>query len=388
MKISLYPPLSIHEIGHRDNQEDSIVQWNNHLFVLCDGMGGHEKGEVASQTVCQSLATWFQENVNSNDPFTDNQLRDALEYAYQQLDKYADGNPKQMGTTLTLLYIGKNGATAAHMGDSRIYHIRPAVGVLYQSRDHSLVYDLYQAGEISFEEMATYPQKNIVTRAMTPGEDNRMRPEIIHITDIQPGDYFYMCSDGMLEQMDNDELVGILSLKETDESKRQQLVTATIGNQDNHSAWLIHIKDVIKEDDDGRLVNEEPTARCNALNIIPQVSDNDDVQIADDDDVVMVSTPKPVKKRLPLRQIALAALAFLLTLVAVWFLFLRNSDKEDVPVEEPMMQSPIKPINGKDCKDTMIKKSVNNIKKYESAGNQQPVDAPRRNDTTRHLPHR
>ena len=53
MKISLYPPLSIHEIGQRPNQEDSIIQWNNRLFVLCDGMGGHEKGEVASQTVCQ-----------------------------------------------------------------------------------------------------------------------------------------------------------------------------------------------------------------------------------------------------------------------------------------------------------------------------------------------
>ena len=60
MKISLYPSLSIHEIGQRPNQEDSIAQWDNRLFVLCDGMGGHEKGEVASQTVCESLVTWFK----------------------------------------------------------------------------------------------------------------------------------------------------------------------------------------------------------------------------------------------------------------------------------------------------------------------------------------
>jgi len=290
MKIALYPQLSIHELGHRDNQEDSIIQWNNRLFILCDGMGGHEKGEVASQTVCQSLSTWFEQNGNPDNPFTDDRLREAIEYAYQQLDQYADGNPKQMGTTLTLLYIHKQGVTAAHIGDSRIYHIRPEVRVLYQSRDHSLVFDLYQAGEISFEEMATYPQKNIVTRAMTPGEDNRMRPDIIHITDIQPGDYFYMCSDGMLEQMDNDQLVALLTSQLTDEEKRDKLTELTKGNKDNHSAWIIHIKDVIKEEGDDKHVNEEPTSRCNAINTILQVAveDNGDMVVDDSNDVVIV----------------------------------------------------------------------------------------------------
>ena len=153
MRISLYPPLSINEIGQRSNQEDSIIQWNNRLFVLCDGMGGHEHGEVASQTVTQALGQWFAEHVDASSPLTDEQLREAIEYAYQQLDQYADGSPKQMGTTLTLIYIGSNGITAAHMGDSRIYHIRPGIGVLYQSRDHSLVFDLFQSGEITFEEM-------------------------------------------------------------------------------------------------------------------------------------------------------------------------------------------------------------------------------------------
>ena len=282
MKIELYPQLSIHEIGQRDNQEDAIVQWDNRLFILCDGMGGHEKGEVASQTVCQSLATWFENNINSDEPFTETLLREALEYAYLQLDQYADGNLKQMGTTLTLLYIDMRGVTAAHIGDSRIYHIRPNIGTLYQSRDHSLVFDLFQAGEITYEEMATFPQKNIVTRAMTPGEDNRMRPDIIHITDILPDDYFYMCSDGMQEQMDNNQLVALLTSQLTDEEKRNKLIELSKDNQDNHSAWIIHIKDVIKEEGDERLVNEEPTARCNVINIIPQVI------VEDDNDVVIV----------------------------------------------------------------------------------------------------
>ena len=283
MKIELYPPLSIHEIGQRENQEDSIIQWDNRLFVLCDGMGGHEKGEVASQTVCQSLATWFENNVIPDKPFCDDQLREAIEFAYTELDKYADGNPRQMGTTLTLLYIGSKGITAAHMGDSRIYHIRPEAGVLYQSRDHSLVFDLFQAGEMTYEQMATFPQKNIVTRAMTPGEDNRMRPDIIHITDIQPNDYFYMCSDGMMEKMTNNELLTLFSADMDDKMKVGQLKMATNQNFDNHTAWIIHIKNAIKEENDDQFENEERTSRINAINILPHP-----VYDAEDDDVVIV----------------------------------------------------------------------------------------------------
>lgn len=283
MKVELYPPLSIHEIGQRENQEDSIIQWNNRLFVLCDGMGGHEKGEVASQTICQSLVTWFENNIKPDEPFTDDQLREAIEYAYTELDKYADGNPRQMGTTLTLLYVGSNGITAAHMGDSRIYHIRPKARVLYQSRDHSLVFDLFQTGEITFEQMATYPQKNMVTRAMMPGEDNRMRPDIIHITDIQPNDYFYMCSDGMMEKMANSELMALFSANMDDKMIVGQLKMATNQNFDNHTAWIIHIKDVAKEENGDQYENEEKTSRINAINILPHP-----VYDAEDDDVVVV----------------------------------------------------------------------------------------------------
>ena len=282
MKIEIFPPLSIHEIGQRDNQEDSLTQWENRLFVLCDGMGGHEKGEVASQTVCQSIITWFIDHINSEEQFSDNQLLAALEYAYQQLDQYADGNPRQMGTTLTLLYMHSQGITAMHMGDSRIYHIRPSEGLKYQSRDHSVAFDLFQAGEITYEEMLNYPQKNIVSRAMTPGPDNRMRPDIIHITDIQPNDYFLLCSDGMLENMDNRSLFAIFNSSLSDEEKKEQFVEISEISQDNHSAWILHIEDVNRKENENLLINEEPTARCNALNIFPKMDDSDDVVIVQD----------------------------------------------------------------------------------------------------------
>lgn len=289
MKITLYPPLSIHEIGQRDNQEDAL--WplqptsDSKLFILCDGMGGHEHGEVASQTVSQAIGEWYK--TRAVEPLTNAQIEDALSYAYLKLDEKDGGEFRKMGTTLTLLYIGNTGVFAAHMGDSRIYHMRPGLGVLYQSRDHSLVFDLFQSGEITYEEMSNFAQKNIVTRAMTPGEDNRMRPDIIHITDIQSGDYFYMCSDGILEQMSNSELVAFLSSDISDEEKRQQLIAVTSNNQDNHTAWIIHVKDVVMEDGDKELVNEEPTARCNAINIIPQ-----SVPETDDDVVIVKEAPK------------------------------------------------------------------------------------------------
>lgn len=292
MRIEIFPPLSIIEQGKRQNQEDAVAQWNSRLFVLCDGMGGHEKGEVASQCVSQSFVRWFDENINPDEPFTDEILFEALEYAYRELDSHSDASARQMGTTLTLLYIHSAGVTAMHIGDSRIYHIRPSQGLKYQSRDHSLAFELFQAGEITYREFLNYPSKNIVTRAMTPGEDGRMRPDIIHINDIEPDDWFYMCSDGMLEQTDNDGIFRLFSSDATDEEKRQQLIAATAGNQDNHSAWLIHIKDVVREETDYQPLDEESTSRCNALNIIALHGSQYD------DDVTIVERTTKVKTML------------------------------------------------------------------------------------------
>ena len=374
MKISLYPPLSIQEIGQRPNQEDSIARWDNRLFVLCDGMGGHEKGEVASQTVCQSIVDWY--NSRAIHPLGKPQIEDALAYAYARLDEKDDGEFKKMGTTLTLLYIGSEGVVAAHIGDSRIYHIRPRVGVLYQSRDHSLVFDLFQAGEISYEEMQNFTQKNVITRAMTPGLENRHRADIIHITDIQPGDYFYMCSDGMLEQMSNDELLTLLSSEETDEEKQKRLIEATDNNQDNHSAWLIHIENVVKEEGDEALENEESTARCNAINIIPADNGESDVQIInEDDDVVVVSEPPtPKKKQIPfLKWIKwiIAAILCLVLLVAACFVLFGDDDKEGDKKDkiERMMRKPIKHSHDKLNRTATTLKDSNNVNRNDTARN-------------------
>lgn len=290
MRIKIYQPLAIHELGKRANQEDSIypivgkATENDRLFLLCDGMGGHEHGEVASQSICKSLSSFLLQHAVVSEGLEDKLLSDALAYAYEELDKLAIvGDTRQMGTTLTLLYFHGNGCTAAHIGDSRIYHLRPSSHtILYKSRDHSLVYDLYQAGELTYDEMKTFPQKNVITRAMIAGDRSHPKPDVIHISDIQPSDYFYICSDGMLEQMEDEELLDVFSANVRDEEKRQMLISETSDNKDNHSAYIVHIKEVSHDEADVSLVNEEPTAKCNALNIKPdveEVSASPDVEI-------------------------------------------------------------------------------------------------------------
>ena len=300
MRIKIYQPLAIHELGKRVNQEDSIypieskATENDRLFLLCDGMGGHEHGEVASQSICKSLSSFLLQHAVASEGLEDKLLSDALAYAYEELDKLAiAGDTRQMGTTLTLLYFHSNGCTAAHIGDSRIYHLRPSSHtILYKSRDHSLVYDLYQAGELTYEEMKTFPQKNVITRAMIAGDRNHPKPDVIHISDIQPGDYFYICSDGMLEQMEDEELLDVFSANVRDEEKRQMLISETSDNKDNHSSYIVHIKEVSHDEADVSLVNEEPTAKCNALNIKPDVEEmtaSPDVEI-----VKPAGTPPPL----------------------------------------------------------------------------------------------
>lgn len=284
MIIKIHPPLAIHEQGKRKNQEDSLFPLlgeateADRLFIVCDGMGGHEKGEVASRLVCDVMSEVIGSRLTTADTLGDDLLREALAKTYQRLDALDDGAYRKMGTTLTLLCFHRGGCTLAHIGDSRIYHIRPSERrVLYKSRDHSLVYDLYLSGEITYEEMRTSPQKNIITRAMMPGEDNRARADITHVADLQAGDYFYLCSDGMLEEMDDDEIVALLCTRASDESKRNRLIDATRDNSDNHSAYLVRVAEVTGEPGDDRLPNDEADVVWNVAQSVLDAEEAEEV---------------------------------------------------------------------------------------------------------------
>lgn len=255
MKFTIATPLAIHEMGKRQNQEDAIypkmgnATAEDRLFIVCDGMGGHESGEVASNTVCHAISLYIREKTDKN-TFSEAQLNQALEYAYDALDEADKGHDsvKKMGTTLTLLKFHEGGCTLAHIGDSRIYHIRPSEHYIWHTRDHSLVNDLYEIGEISLEEMKTFPQKNVITRAMQPGLEKRPKANVRQITDVKAGDYFFLCSDGMLEETEDENLLNIFSDPETtDEEKKEILIKVTEENRDNHSAYIIHVTEVSED---------------------------------------------------------------------------------------------------------------------------------------------
>lgn len=253
----LLKPYSIYELGQRAQQEDSIYPAHNQacgedrLFILCDGMGGHDAGNVASQTVCSAMSEYILQNIRETDVFEDDDLRRAIDYAYDALDLKDTGADKKMGTTMTCLKFHSNGCTIAHIGDSRVYHIRPGKGaedteILFQTIDHSLVNDLIKLGELTAEEAKSYGQKNVITRAMQSCGEKRYGADIYHTQDIRPGDYFFMCSDGILENMEDSNIQYIFSDRGGDANKKvNMIVEATEDNKDNHSAILIQIEDVV-----------------------------------------------------------------------------------------------------------------------------------------------
>ena len=265
MKITIKQPLGFSEIGKKDNQEDCIfpsflkVNSESRYFILCDGMGGHENGEVASSTVCKALSTFFDTHIPESGIMDSDLFKEALEYAYDELDKQDTGDYKKMGTTMTCLYLHKNGYLVAHIGDSRIYHIRPNSGIVYQSSDHSLVNDLLRAGELTEEEALDFPQKNIITRAMQPNLERRHKADVFSFNDIQSGDYFFLCSDGILEQLTNDKLCEILSNKTfSNNQKLDDIKQVCDGNtKDNYTCYLIPIDEVKLEENDKNNNNED-----------------------------------------------------------------------------------------------------------------------------------
>lgn len=255
-KVEVY---NIWELGKRANQEDSLFPEynqqtpNDRLFILCDGMGGHAKGEVASSTVCRAMSESIMEMCpDPEGAFTDDILQQAISDAFDALDAVDpdDGSLKKMGTTMTFLKLHANGATIAHMGDSRVYHVRPGqtaedTRILFVTEDHSLVNDLVKIGELTPEEARTSRQKNVITRAMQPHMERRPRADIYHTIDIQPGDYFFMCSDGVLERWEDYHVRNCFSNSYGDDYARVQgIIGETSDNSDNHTAIIVKILDV------------------------------------------------------------------------------------------------------------------------------------------------
>ena len=252
MKIEIKQPLSLNGIGKRKNQEDNIFPpatliqsslWKNHtdLFVVCDGLGGQNKGEIASELACGK----FFSNFPANKVSTQTSIMQAFEKTQNAFDEYIAKNPesKGMATTLVAVHIHEKGLTVVHCGDSRFYHIRNGK-ILWQTEDHTVINELIKAGVMT-EEEAKDSKRNKISRAIQGNKTKETKPDIHFIKDIQKDDYLLLCSDGVSGSITDTEFCEILSAEETLPEKMQTInILCEANSADNYSAYLIQIDDV------------------------------------------------------------------------------------------------------------------------------------------------
>lgn len=257
MEILLKQPYSFCQKGHRSNQEDArfpdvdAPQGVKPVFVVCDGVGGQDKGEVASRTVADAMGAYMA-NVDLSLPFTAGDFSRVLDYAYKQLDVQMNRFSREMATTMTFVCFHGGGVFCAHIGDSRIYHVRPSVGILYQSEDHSLINALVHSGNLTPEEAINHPQGNVITRCLgyvDRGEE-RSSATAYQIADIEPGDYFFLCTDGVLHRLNDAELLAIFSSDVSDKEKMDRIARKSLDSSDNNTAYLIGIEEVVREENE------------------------------------------------------------------------------------------------------------------------------------------
>ena len=204
----------------REMNEDSIY-FDKALFIVADGMGGHLAGEVASKDAIICIKDFLQENTGADTLFI---ISQAIKYANKYIFNKAKSNKqyKGMGTTVTLAKVVKNQLFYAHVGDSRLYIFRNNV-LDKITTDHSLVAQLLETGQITAEQAAQHPNKNIITKAVGTLDDVEPDKEQIQLED---NDIILLCSDGLTNMLKTEEI--------------SQVILENQNNPQNIVDYLIH----------------------------------------------------------------------------------------------------------------------------------------------------
>ncbi|WP_340200835.1 PP2C family protein-serine/threonine phosphatase [Ascidiimonas sp. W6] len=246
--IKLFKPAILHEVGGREHNEDAVYpskpQENNKIFLVCDGVGGQKKGEVASSLICKYFPDYFKQKDAAH--IGNDFLEEGLRYVEGLLHTYINEYPEcsGMASTLTILLLlpDSNKVVFGWVGDSRIYHIRDGA-VLYQTKDHSEVQSLIDMGEISQEEAASHPRKNVITRAVNGRREARLDQKIIET--IEPNDFFLLCTDGILEHLGAKEIKDWFKESATPEAIKTLVYENAKGRtKDNFSMYLLKVKEI------------------------------------------------------------------------------------------------------------------------------------------------
>jgi protein phosphatase len=194
-----------HEGMVRDHNEDSfLVDEELGLYVVCDGMGGHRAGDVASKLAVETVRDRLRQSLKGRHASEADLLAEvtsAIELANAEIRNAAAKNPDQkgMGTTIVMILARGDKAILAHVGDSRAYRWR-AAEFAKMTQDHSLLQEQVGAGVLTNKEARFSHNRNLVTRAL--GVEPRVDVEAQQI-DIRPGDIYLLCSDGLNTMVDD-----------------------------------------------------------------------------------------------------------------------------------------------------------------------------------------
>jgi serine/threonine protein phosphatase PrpC len=220
------------------------------VFVVCDGMGGHAAGEVASQIAVDTVLSFFQERKSGIEddaylgdaPVGARLLAEAVKQANDAILAYADENKNTsgMGTTLVAARYCDGTFSIANVGDSRIYLFREGQ-LLQLTEDHSLVMEQVRRGMITLEQAKKSSAQNIITRAL--GTDESTLPDLGEFP-AQGGDILLLTTDGVLRHVDDDDITSILLQLPSLQAACDTLIDAANegGGEDNSTCMLIRVR--------------------------------------------------------------------------------------------------------------------------------------------------
>lgn len=216
----------------RDQNEDSFGI-KECLFIVADGMGGHQAGEIASSVAVEKImATVF------SDAPVAQFLKEAICNANEAILQKVAANPELagMGTTVAILLLHEGLAYVAHVGDSRVYRLVADGSLQRLTNDHSLVAELVKNGEITEEEAKNHPRRNILTRALGTKGETEME---LGSFPAEPGDKFLLCSDGLTGFVDDNLIRDILLKKVHPQALAGELVDLANQNGGNDNITVI-----------------------------------------------------------------------------------------------------------------------------------------------------
>ena len=228
---------------HRENNQDNIFVSDDpvgslpNLYIVADGMGGHAAGDFASRYAIQMVVDFVKKSTVRN-PIS--LIRRAIISANNEVYREAEKDAAKggMGTTMVIGVIDGMRLICGNIGDSRLYLINDDIRQI--TMDHSLVEELIRSGQLERNKGRNHPEKNIITRAM--GSRDEALPDFFEIG-LSPGDRILMCSDGLSNMVENDELRDIVRENEDVREAVDALVERAnyYGGNDNISAVVIAV---------------------------------------------------------------------------------------------------------------------------------------------------